>query len=167
MEKKLVMDNFSKKNCGVRMDQRREVKYVLSTYEKKTRKLWLFFTFFTPIFYMVFLAIPLLFTPLDQQTVKAVWQSIFFVFIQSVAFWQCAYVKFGTKLITWNLVLSPLVFGGIIYVIKEMIIGSGYNFSTMIFIFGMLSYAGWLYMTVKIRKLNKEIQNLIPEVVLV
>lgn len=142
----------------------------MDAYTNQTRKKWLILTFIISFFPLILPIISYGITKNSVLEVNAkVPPELFASLIQSILFSYliiyCAYKKFGTRYLTFNIAMFPLYFLTIfpwnLYIIfktgEEMpllskLISSGEQLCTAFF------YLYWFLTSIQLRKINKEIQ---------
>jgi hypothetical protein len=141
---------------------------VINKSENKTRKHWLFSTFFILVFHpLVDLAISAI-LPHDSLPEKDLADrpvQVIIGMIQAVFLWHCAYRNHGTKLLSFYLVSLPLVF-----IISMLIPDSGDTGATgasdfchaYTIVSGLLAltvFFWWLVLSLKMKNVNKAMQK--------
>lgn len=132
---------------------------LLGKSEQKTRKHWLYLTIahscYIPVACLIIVIMGIL-----QQGCAVFLLGIpllmgFLVAIPLGMFWHCAYKNPGTRLLTFSIVMGPI----------RLLLSLG-NFTRIIYpieipcaLFEICFYLYWYVMTIKVRKINKTIQE--------
>lgn len=145
-------------------------KCVITKLENKTRKHWLFSTFFFLAFYpLVDLAISsiLSLSSISKEALADCSAKVITGIIQAVFLWHCAYRNHGTKLLSFYLVSLPLVL--MISIVAPLADSSdagttntsdscdAYTITT--FLVALSVFFWWLVLSLKMKNVNKAIQK--------
>lgn len=133
---------------------------IINKSEEKTRKHWLLSTFcflvFYPLTLFAFFAILSHWLPIPKNTGIGLIAHAFTGLFSLWIVWHCAYKKYGTRLLTFWLIIIPFKqLASIVEVLKET-----WDLWTIFFLaLDIGVFLWWYLLSLKMRKVNKSIQE--------
>jgi hypothetical protein len=135
---------------------------IITRFQSRTRKLWLFSTFtllvLNPLAYLVFFAILSAEASLSKETLIAFLACTVKCGIPMLIIWHCAYRRYGTKLLTLWLFMTPF---NIFALILAAFLAYSNVWVMACILIELFVCVWWFIISLKMRTINKTIRAML------